>query len=174
VLLASHQSDFIPWLPFFQKMAQAELFVILTEVQFKKNGYMNRTMVNGKWWTNPIEHGLIPIADKHYTTGQSLLDVNMQWILAMAGLLNINIRKIKFDFPTEKKGTERIIEICKHYGANEYLTNPEAVEKYLDEKMMNDNGIKIIPFVSKHKKHVFEYFDEIGIEATRELLKCQN
>jgi hypothetical protein len=35
---------------------------------------------------------------------------------------------------------------------------------------MGENGIKIVPFVSDHKKHVFEMFAEFGIEGTRELL----
>lgn len=170
MLLAAHQPNFMPWLPFFEKVHKADIFVILTEVQYTNNSWINRCQVNGKWWTNPIAHGLVPIIDKYYTSGQSLLNLNMLWIYAIANLLTIDIKKIKFDFPTEKKGTERIIEICKKYGANEYLTNPDATKAYLDEKLLNDNGIKLVPFVSKNKKHVFEYFNEIGIEKTRNLL----
>jgi hypothetical protein len=168
--VAIHQANFIPWMPFFEKIHQADIFVILKEVQFPKNSWSNRCQVNGKWWTNPVEHGLVPIKEKKYTTGQSLFEINMLWILAVAKLLNIDTNKIKLDFPTEKKGTERIIEICKYYEADEYLANPEATMMYLDEKMLNDNGIRLIPFISHHKKHPFEYFSEIGIEKTREML----
>jgi hypothetical protein len=168
--VAIHQVNFIPWMPFFEKIHQADIFVILKEVQFPKNSWTNRCQVNGKWWTNPVEHGLVPIKEKRYITGQSLFEINMLWILAVAKLLNIDTNKIKLDFPTEKKGTERIIEICKYYEADEYLANPEATMMYLDEKMLNDNGIRLIPFISHHKKHPFEYFSEIGIEKTREML----
>ena len=168
--ISIHQANFIPWMPFFSKIHQADIFVVLKEVQFPKNSWTNRCQVNGKWWTNPVEHGLVPIKDKKYATGQSLFEINMLWILAIAKLLNIDTNKIKVDFPTEKKGTERIIEICKHYGADEYLANPEATLMYLDEKMLNDNGIKLIPFICHHKKHPFEYFNDIGIEKTRNLL----
>lgn len=168
--LACHQPNFCPWFPYFAKMNQADIFVILTECQYTKNSYINRCQVNGKWWTNPVAHGNIPIMDKYYTTGQSLLNVNMQWIYAIANLLVIDTKKIKFDFPTAKKGTERIVEICKKYKADEYLTNPDATKAYLDEKMLNDNDIKLVPFVSKNKKHCFELFAEIGIEKTRDLL----
>jgi hypothetical protein len=168
--VAIHQVNFIPWMPFFEKIHQADIFVILKEVQFPKNSWSNRCQVNGKWWTNPVEHGLVPIKEKRYITGQSLFEINMLWILAVAKLLNIDTNKIKLDFPTEKKGTERIIEICKYYEADEYLANPEATMMYLDEKMLNDNGIRLIPFISHHKKHPFEYFSEIGIEKTREML----
>ena len=152
-------------------MNRADVFVILTECQFEKNSWMNRCQVNGKWWTNPIDHGLVPIIDKYYTTGQSLLNMNMHLIYSISNLLNINTaEKIKFDFPTDKKGTARIIEICKKYGANEYLANPDAVKQYLDKTALNAAGIKLVPFVSKNKKHVFELFNEIGIEKTRGLL----
>ena len=170
MLLACHQSNFIPHFPYFEKMAQSDIFVILTEVQFEKNSWTNRCQVNGKWWTNPVMHGNVPIIDKYYTTGQSLLNLNMQWIYAIAYLLCIDVKKIKFDFPTKLKGTERIVEICKKYEADEYLANPEATKAYLDEKMLNDNGIKLIPFISKNRKHVFESFADIGIEKTRDLL----
>jgi len=168
--IAIHQANFCPWFPFYQKIHQSDIFVILKEVQFPKNSWTNRCQVNGKWWTNPVEHGLVPIKEKKYTTGQSLLELNLILIYAMAKLLNIDTNKIKFDFPTEKKGTERIVEICKYYEADEYLANPEATLNYLDEKILNDNGITLIPFVSHHKKHIFEYFNSIGIEKTRELL----
>ena len=85
-------------------------------------------------------------------------------------MLGIDTTKIIFDFPTEKKGTDRLVEICKNYKADEYLTNPEAFDKYLEKDKFDKEGIKIIPFESKHKKHVFELFDEIGVERTCELL----
>lgn len=168
--IAIHQPNFLPWFCFFEKLHQSDVFVLLTQVQFEKNSWLNRCQVNGKWWTNPVEHGLVPIQNKRYTDGQSLVYINTNFIWSIARLLGIDVTKIKFDFPTEKKKTERIVEICKHFGADEYLTNPEATEKYLDERLLNDNGIKIVPFVSKNKKHVFELFGEIGIEATKKLL----
>jgi hypothetical protein len=171
MILAAHQPNFIPWFSFFEKIAKADIFVILKEVQFEKNGWQNRCQVFGKYWTNPVINGLQPIKDKVYVNKQKLLEVNMHWIYAIASTLGVEIRKIKFDFATEKKGTERLIELCKFYKADKYLTNPEAIDKYLDAKLMKENGIKIIPFVTKNKKHVFELFNEIGIEATAKLLK---
>lgn len=168
--IAIHQLNFIPWFPYFEKMAQSDIFVFLVHVQFEKNSYINRCKVNGEWWTNPVKHGLIPIIDKQYVGGQSIIGINSQFIYAIARLLDIDVTKIRYDFPTEKKGTERIVELCRVYGANEYLVNPDAVNKYLDEKMLNDNGIKVVPFKSNNKKHVFELFNEIGVQKTKELL----
>ena len=168
--IAIHQANFIPWFPFFEKMYQADIFVVMVHCQFTKNGFTNRAMVNGKWWTNPVEHGMKPILDKKYVGGHSLANLNLQWIRVIAETLGIDTDKIKLDFCTEAKGTDRIIEICNRYGCDEYLTNPSASEKYLDAKKLEEVGINVIPFTSKHKKHVFELFDEIGVEKTRNLL----
>jgi len=166
--IAIHQPNFLPWFPYFEKMNQADVFVLLTECQYTKNSWTNRCQVNGKWWTNPVDGGMRPIIDKTYTTGQSLFNVNVQLIHGIAAILDIDATKIKFDFPTDKKATERIIEICKFFHCDEYLANVEA--EYLDKELLELNDIKLVPFVSKNKKHVFELFNEIGIEKTRELL----
>lgn len=170
MIVAIHQPNFCAWMPFFEKMAKCDIFVILTKVQFEKNGWQNRCQVNGKWWTNPVKSGLEPIENKSYTDGNNLLETNMYWIYAIAKTLGIDTNKIKYDFDTDKKGTARIIEICQHYHATEYLTNPEAFDKYLELKPFEQANIKIIPFHAKHKKHVFELFDEIGIQKTKELI----
>jgi len=170
MLIAIHQPNFLPWFPFFEKMDQCDIFIILTETQYEKNGFTNRCKVNGKWWTNPIDKGLRPIIDKRYTDGQSLLAVNYNLIVSIARMLGIDVNKIKFDFPTANAGTERIIEICKKYEATQYLTNPDATKKYLDGESIKEAGIEIVPFIAKNKKHVFELFGEMGVEKTKELL----
>lgn len=169
--MAAHQPNFCPWFPFFEKMNKADIFVILTNVQFEKNGWQNRCQVNGKYWTKPVKKGLDLIEDKKYADGKGLVGTNMMWIYAIASTLGIPLEKIMFDFPTEKKGTERLVEICQNYGATEYLTNPDAMDKYLDASLFEKAGIKIVPFVSKYKKHAFEMFAEHGIEGTKELLR---
>jgi len=170
-ILAAHQINFIPWLPYFDKMNKADTFVLMINCQFEKNGYQNRAEVNGKWWTKPVVGGLKTISEKFYTDGQKLYDVNIHWILAIAKTLNINTSKIHLDFPTEKRGTDRIIEMCKRFDCDRYLTNPEAMDKYLDEKKMNDAGIEVIACEFPYKKHVFEAFDELGIDGTIKLLE---
>ncbi len=167
--IAIHQPNFIPWFPFFEKMEQSDIFVILTECQFEKNSFTNRAKVFDKWWTKPVTAGLIPIMDKRYVDGQLLLDVNIAWISAIAKTLSINAGKIKFDFPTDKTGTERIVEICKYYKADEYLANDKT--NYLDKGLLEQNGIKLIPFKNTNKMSVFEMFDKFGIEKTTNILK---
>jgi hypothetical protein len=45
VLVAIHQPNYLPWLGWFAKAAQADVFVLLDDVQFEKGGYTNRVEV---------------------------------------------------------------------------------------------------------------------------------
>jgi len=58
--LAAHQPQFCPWLGYFDKMRRADVFVLLDDVQFKKNEWQNRNRIktaNGPaWFTVPVLH----------------------------------------------------------------------------------------------------------------------
>ena len=169
--ISCHQINFLPWFNFFYKMHKSDVFVLMINCQFEKNGYQNRAKVFDEWWTLPVVSGNVEIKDKFYTNGNKLTDVNIPLIIGFAKMLGINTSKIHYDFPTEKRGTDRIIEICKRFDCDEYLTNPEATGKYLDEKALNDSGIEIVACDSPYKKHLFEMFDEFGVEGTVKLLE---
>jgi hypothetical protein len=55
-----HQPQFLPWLGYLDKIDQSDLFVVLDNVQFKKNEWQNRNRIrtpNGwQWLTVPIRH----------------------------------------------------------------------------------------------------------------------
>lgn len=63
MLVAIHQPNFIPWLGYFNKIAQADCFIVLDSVPAMRGGsnYYNRVslLVNGAphWVTMPLEHG---------------------------------------------------------------------------------------------------------------------
>lgn len=145
---------------------------MLVHCNFEKNGYQNRANVNGKWWTLPVESGTSLIKDKKYTNGYSVMDVNIPLIYGFAKVLGIDTDKIHLDFPTDRKGTDRIVEICKRFKCDEYLTNPDATNKYLDERQMNNAGIKIVPcdVPTEYKKSLFEMFSQHGIDGTVKIL----
>jgi hypothetical protein len=61
VVVAIHQPNFFPWLGYFDKIARADIFVVLDDVQFEKSGsgtWSNRVklLIAGKpaWVTMPI------------------------------------------------------------------------------------------------------------------------
>lgn len=62
-LVAIHQPNFFPWLGFFDKVARADTFIFMDNVQFQKKGatWTNRVqlLVGGKeaWVTAPIVRG---------------------------------------------------------------------------------------------------------------------
>ena len=170
--IAIHQPNLIPWLPFFYKMAQADKFVIMINCQYEKNGFQNRAMVKDRWITMPITGGKELIKDKIYANGTKMIDVNVPLIFSFAKMFGINTSKIHYDFPTEAKGTDRIIEICKRFDCDQYLTNPDAMSKYLDEKQMNDAGIEVVSceLPKQHRISLFESLEINGIEGTTKIL----
>jgi len=171
MLLAAHQPNFCPWMPYFDKMNKADVFIILVNCQFEKNGYQNRARVFDEWWTMPVRRGLQLIKEKRYTNDENLVTTNILWITAIAKTLGIDTKKLHMDFETDSRGTDRIIEICKFHKCNQYLTNMDAIEKYLDVSKMKKAKIELVPHETIYKKHVFEMFDQYGIDGTQKILK---
>jgi len=58
LIVAVHQPNYLPWLGYFHKMAVADVFVFLDNVQFPKHSYTNRVRVLGggkvRWLTVPV------------------------------------------------------------------------------------------------------------------------
>jgi hypothetical protein len=49
--IAIHQPQYMPWLGYFHKMASVDLFVLLDDVQFKKNEWQHRNRIrNAEGW----------------------------------------------------------------------------------------------------------------------------
>ena len=168
-----HQPNLTPWLPYFHKMQQADVFVLMINCQFEKNGFQNRFNVGEDWITKPVVGGTCTIKEKFYTDGSKVIDVNVPIILGFAKLLGINTSKVHYDFPTEQKGTARIIEICKRFECDEYLTNPDATKKYLNEQAMNDAGIEVVgcDLPPEYRVSLFEALEEWGVEGCIKIIQ---
>jgi len=58
MIVAIHQPQFMPWLGYFEKMDRADCFVLLDNVQFKKNEWQNRNRIKtaqgAQWLTVPV------------------------------------------------------------------------------------------------------------------------
>ena len=42
-----HQPNFLPWIGYFHKIANSDVFIILDEVQYSKNSVANRNKIKG-------------------------------------------------------------------------------------------------------------------------------
>jgi len=60
MIVAIHQPNYLPWLGYFAKMAQAGLFIFLDDAQYTKNSYINRVQIDagGKpgWMSVPVSY----------------------------------------------------------------------------------------------------------------------
>lgn len=167
-----HQSNFFPHFGFFNKMSMCDKFIILSEVQFEKNGYQNRYFLQGKqkWVTMPVNGGLEPIHRKLYTNNIPLEGLNVQIIKCLKDILSIDCQILR-DIVTESKSTQRLIDNLNHYGATAYVTSPGAKDKYLDEQSIRDSGIDIVYSSHQYDKlNILEMFEQFGIEGTRNQL----
>jgi hypothetical protein len=58
--IAIHQPQYLPYLAFFHKIAHCDIFVVLDNVQFQKNGLQNRNKIKNstgwQWLTVPVLH----------------------------------------------------------------------------------------------------------------------
>lgn len=56
--ISIHQPNFLPWLGYFYKIHRSDFFVILDDVQFTKNGFINRNRIKTpqgeNWITMPV------------------------------------------------------------------------------------------------------------------------
>ncbi len=60
MIIAIHQPQFMPWLGYFDKMDQVDAFVLLDNVQYKKNEFQNRNRIKTPqgplWLTVPVSY----------------------------------------------------------------------------------------------------------------------
>ncbi len=60
MIAAIHQPQFMPWLGYFDKMDRADCFVLLDNVQYKKNEWQNRNRIKtargAQWLTVPVHY----------------------------------------------------------------------------------------------------------------------
>ncbi len=58
MIVAVHQPQYLPWIGYFDKIDSADIFVLLDNVQFKKNEWQNRNKIKTaqgwQWLTVPV------------------------------------------------------------------------------------------------------------------------
>lgn len=77
MIVAAHQPHYMPWLGYLDKLAKADLFVVMDDLQYEPQNFQNRQrmkLANGaQWLTVPLERGSQAdrICDKKIENGGS-------------------------------------------------------------------------------------------------------
>jgi len=94
MIVTIHQPQYLPWLGYFDKAHRADIFIILDNVQFKKNDWQNRNRIRTsqgwQWLTVPVLHN----------HGQSIIEVKInntiKWRKAHCHAIKMNYSKAPF------------------------------------------------------------------------------
>jgi len=105
MIISIHQPQYLPWLPYYSKISNSDLFVFLDDVQYQKNGLHNRNELknsNGRFWLT------IPVSASF---GDKLFEVeilNDSWVKKHIKSIRFNYSKAK-NFMFFEKYIEPII-----------------------------------------------------------------
>jgi hypothetical protein len=84
VIIAAHQPGFLPWLGYLAKVAAADLFVVMDDLQYEAQNFQNRNRIKNNhgafWLTVPLERGpqSAPICQKQIANVSSPRE-HWQW-----------------------------------------------------------------------------------------------
>jgi hypothetical protein len=186
MIVTIHQPNFMPWYPFFQKIQQADIFVLLGHCQFEKNGFQNRFNMDGKWNTMSVKKGLEFINTKQYIDAKkdweriknsipkykhilsemddlisdNLYQTNSSIIRYLVKKLDIDTIIVE-DYETDLTSTSRLVDICKRNGATTYLAG-QGGKDYLNEELFNIENIQVVYQENMNRIHTLEYLNEIS------------
>ncbi len=181
-----HQPEYLPWLGFFDRIQNSDIFIILDDVGYQKNGFINRNRIKtkdgAKWLTIPVKdrspnkkinevvidnnqnwkdsqlslikinYSSAPYFKEYYNFLENtfsrkwdkVADLDFYLIENIIKFLNINTKVVKTsDLKIKGEKTERIINICKRFGADTYLSGPGG-KNYMDLSFFKKEGLKVI------------------------------
>ena len=184
-IVAIHQPEYLPWLGFFKKMMNSELFVFLDDAQFRKKDWQNRNRIRTKNGTALLS---IPVhAHSYPNINEITIDNNKNWskrhkksILynyarapyfeefkdfiesvfekKFRYLTDLNTEIIKFimneleikpkivfssELKISKKGSDRVLDICKRVGADCYITGTSWAQSHLRIEEFKKSNIRV-------------------------------
>jgi hypothetical protein len=186
MILSAHQPAYLPWLGYFEKIANADVFVFLDTVQFEKNSFINRNKIKTpqgpQWLTIPVKmkghiaatlqdtliddskpwrskhlksiemnYRKAPFFGEYFPKLETLVNLPEQtvaelcWQQLQFWLTELNIKTFvvrSSDLPVESKKSDLVLDLCKHFNAEHYLSGILG-KNYLDESKFTTNGISI-------------------------------
>jgi hypothetical protein len=126
-VVAIHQPEYLPWLGFFKKMMNSEIFVFLDDAQFTKKGWQNRNQIRTKDGMTLLS---IPVhAHSYPKINEITIDNNKNWSKRHKKSILFNYAKAPY-FEEFKDFIESVFE--KKF---EYLVdlNAEIIKRVMNE-----------------------------------------
>jgi len=128
---------------------------------------------------------MLRFAEDFYShTEDNLAGFNQYTIECLANWLGFETEfRVSSELAIQGTGTQRLIDICEHFGASEYITGHGA-RNYLDHKAFEDNDIKVSymdyelrPYKQLHGEFtpyvtILDAIANLG-DSARELLTCK-
>ena len=114
IVVGIHQPNFMPWLGYFYKIAQSDIFIFLDDVQFIKTGsnYTNRVAINIQGESSNIT---IPIKRGSGTQNINETEIlNEKWKKKLIGSIQANYAKT----PYFKEYKDYIFELINYKADN--------------------------------------------------------
>jgi len=138
-VVAIHQPNFMPWLGYFYKIAQSDVFIFLDDVQFQKKGasYTNRVSINingeEKYLTIPVKrkNGVWNINETEF--------LDQKWRKKVISSLQGNYAKAKY-FKENKEFIFNLINYESQDLADFNINFIENILKKLDIKTLIVNS----------------------------------
>lgn len=158
MIVTIHQPQYLPWLGYFDKADRAEVFILLDDVQFKKNEWQNRNKIRTsqgwQWLTVPVLHDF----------GQKINEVRINnkidWKKSHFKALQMNYSKAPFyhQYIAEfeliyKKDWEFLVDINVYFIERmlEFLGMKTKIVLSSQFKVMEDATQRLVELCRKYK-----------------------
>ena len=165
MIVAIQQPEHLPWIGFFNKMAQSDLFVYLDNVQLKKRYFENRNRIKTndgpKWITVPIH------SKGKYTQNinQVIIDNESRWTKKYMGIIERTYKKSPFwndvkkiVFPCLVESRDRLVDLnydlikrCRDYLQ---ISTPVRLASALQVDRLSGSGL-ILDICIKTKADIY-------------------
>jgi len=185
VTIAIHQPEHHPWLGFFKKMSQTDIFVFFDDVQYNSRGFQNRNYIKTntgktllsipvlskfdskinelkidktKNWQKKHKKSIITNYSKTECFGEYKNKIEEIYEEEYEYLIELNQKLIKFflnelkikskiifssSLDLEVNSSKKILEICKKFNADKYISGINWGLENLNLDEFLDNGIEI-------------------------------
>lgn len=192
--VAIHQPNYFPWLGYFAKISQADVFVFLDDCQFSKGGYTNRVKIRDGWLTVPVHvhlgdkiNEVYPLAfvEGHLKRIERVYDLSVSELFDyLCGPISIfnrylverccSLMGISCEFVSsselgiEGSGAVRLAAIVRELGGDVYLSGAGG-QNYQTQADFGEIELRYSDFRTDRKLSVLDTVAEVGWEGAGSL-----